>query len=62
MKWNNGIDKWAAKRKWHSWWAWHPVSVGTFTYWLEPVMRRRHDLDGGYSWWEYDELTGSVRP
>ncbi len=51
----------AAKEKWHIWFAWHPVRLGSrHCRWLEEIWRKGKQ-DCGYSgcpWdWEYKELT-----
>lgn len=47
------------KRKWHTWWAWHPiflyntVTKENVTIWMEKVARKR--IDGNYyPYWIYD--------
>jgi len=59
MKWNCGptYREWyAAINKWHRWFAWHPVRVGSRDCrWLEAVERRGYSCYDGISW-EYRAL------
>jgi len=40
--------------KWQTWFAWHPVSIGDYIVWLEPIERMgEYDMDGvcwNYRW------------
>lgn len=41
-------EKWKAKEKWHTWFAWYPKRVGPRERrWLEFIERRRYGTRGG---------------
>lgn len=49
----------ADKRKWHRWFAWHPLTLicpdtdAEITFWLEPVWRKR--INGyWFPYWVYN--------
>jgi hypothetical protein len=42
-------EKFAAKKEWHEWFAWYPVSVGSHDCrWLETVECQYYDLDNKF--------------
>ena len=42
-------EKEAAKKEWHTWFAWYPVKVGSYDCrWLEAVERRFYDHNNRY--------------
>lgn len=47
-----------AKREWHRWFAWLPVTTAyPERIWLETVERRLVDGGAYHDWWEYRALT-----
>lgn len=59
MKWDCGRswpEEYAAKRQWHSWFAWFPVRVGTHDCrWLELVERKgEYCSSWDYAFWSYE--------
>ena len=44
MQWRAKIDK--AEYKWNHWFAWYPVQIGVFMYWLVTVERKRWKITG----------------
>lgn len=70
MKWKAGdkeaekVVKKNAMRKWHSWFAWYPVEIKGYYYWLEQVERKWIPLTAGFTFeldtgnaWSYREST-----
>jgi len=50
-------DKQERKRKWHLWFAWHPITIGSHDCrWLEKVYRKgrqKYNFLHGHWLWEY---------
>ena len=52
--------------RWHTWFAWYPVRVGSRCIWLERVWRKgflRRDWEGGKFWtWDYTIIEQDINP
>ena len=48
-------EKVAKLEKWHRWFAWRPVIIGDYKYWLVSIYRRgEYHVNREWSFWTWD--------
>ena len=74
MKWKcrdreaEGIARKKAIRRWHNWFAWHPIEIDGYYHWLKTVERKwialtKGNLNSGTgNTWDYRESALRVYP